>query len=59
MLQEAYGNVAVKKTQVYEWHNVFVIAVRLSVAMRPAENRELQQTTQTWSVCAMLCAVTD
>jgi hypothetical protein len=57
--QEAYGTVAVNETQVYEWHNVFVMAVRVSVAMRPAENRELQQMTQTWSVCAMLCPVID
>jgi hypothetical protein len=51
MLQGAYGYVS----GVYS----SVMAVRVLVTIRAAGDRLLRQMTKTWSVCAMVCEVTD
>jgi hypothetical protein len=59
MLEEAHGKAVVKKRRRFmSCINVFVVAVRVSVTIRAASDRHLQQMT-TLSVCTKLFEVTD
>jgi hypothetical protein len=54
MFEEAYGEVAMKKSRFSSGINVFVMAMRVSTMIRAADDRQ-RRVTKTSSVCEMLC----
>jgi hypothetical protein len=53
MFEETYGKVPIKKMQVYKWH-VFMMAVRVSMTIREADDCQLCQRTETLIVYAIV-----